>query len=133
MEGGLVSSQFSPAENRIPLGSVDPSWVCDPWRNPGYPPERLTALIRNLVKRRLLTLSLCIRGADSACSEDIGFEQEHRVGRQTVFRTRHRCAQCFQNMVTRDILICFLVPSLNESFGLERVFFRGDGDSLGYT
>lgn len=69
MEGGLASSQVSPAENRIPLGSVHPSWVCNPWRNPGCPPERLTALTRNLVKRRLLTLSLCIRGADWQCMQ----------------------------------------------------------------
>jgi len=110
---GWCTSQVNTAANRIPLGSADPSWVCDQWRNPGCLPERLTALIRNLVKRHLLTLSLCIQGADCAHSEDIGFEQERRIGQQTIFQTRHRCAQCFQNRVTRDILICFLVPSLN--------------------
>lgn len=61
---GWCTSQVNTAANRIPLGSADPSWVCDQWRNPGCPPERLTALIRNLVKRHLLPLSLCIQGAD---------------------------------------------------------------------
>lgn len=54
-------------------------------------------------------------------------------GQRTIFQTRHSCAQCFQDPGTWDIVICFLVSSLNESFGLERVLFLDHGDSLGYT
>lgn len=50
------------AANRIPLGSVDPTWVCDHGENK-VPSKRITALIKNLVKGpkgHLLTLRLCI-------------------------------------------------------------------------
>lgn len=111
-----MSSEVNTAINQIPLGSVDLPQLCDQWGNQGCPPQRMVVLIRNLVRDPdglLLTPSLCIRGTDSACTEDIGLEQKHRIGQQTIFQTRHRCAQCFQDPVTGDSLVCFFMPSLN--------------------